>query len=476
MPAQAFQVPDLSDAEVESLVRDGDRLADQYRYEDALKNYTKAYTDVVSDIRGQQFTRPVKPMMFDREELGQEMKRLLEKELTEEDLAELNGALKVFGFVAAEDDPAEIYTQLLTEQVAGFYDPDDKRMVLIVEDPPEKAPGWLEKLLGGEPFNKDEQKTTLAHELTHALQDQLYDLNGMEDRIVDDDDLSYAFSALVEGDATLLMFCEMQDTDVRDMDPNAMRATFNLMSWLMPIAGGESIRKAPAIFRDTLTFPYFQGLLCVLAVASEEGWPGVHRMYSRPPASTEQILHPSKYLRGDDYDPPQAIQLPDSLELLGAGWKSLGRNCLGELQTSILLKKTKLGRVASEGWDGDAYEVFAHDDELGLVMGSVWDSEEDAAEFFDALCEYLDVGGPKVALRSNRRRTKEPASPETKRAPTLQYTAPCTEKVFGKDASHVVRLSADRVWLASGFDAPLANRLIDKASLKAKFSEKEFPQ
>ncbi len=385
----------LTKGEIKRLTSDGDRLADQGDYLAALTKYTTAYMGVVSRVRGQDFLLPVKPTLFNREELAEEMLKLVKEEFTDEELLLMDSSYKVLGLMPPELDSKQLMTQLLTEEIAGFYDPDNKRMVLIVEDGPQEDPGWFGRLLGAkQAFDKDEQKLTLAHELTHALQDQLYDLNAMEKGIEDDDDMLLAFSAIVEGDATLLMFVEQGDQDITEMDPEVMRATFNIMSWMLPVAGGEAYRKAPPVFRESLIFPYFQGMLFVIAVAAQEGWPAIHASYAQPPVSTEQILHPEKFLDPEQLDTPQQVILPELDQAVSDDWQYLGGNCLGEFQTSILLKRVAGGSQAARGWDGDRYEVYSNrDGKLALVFVSVWDSQQDAEQFYQAYLDYRDQQG-----------------------------------------------------------------------------------
>jgi len=454
LPVQS-SVPQLSEKRIDRLLELGDRLADQGDYLAALKKYTRAYQGVVSKIRGQNFVQPVQPSIFNRRELGVEMLRLMEQEYTPEELRLMEASYKVWGLIPPELDATALMTAMLTEEVAGFYDPDNKRMVLIVEEGTVAKPSWLGSLLGAKAaFDKDEQKTTLAHELTHALQDQLYDLNAMEAGIEHDDDMLLAFSALVEGDATLLMSMEaggMQD--IQEMNPDAMRATFSIMSWMMPLAGGKTFRSAPPIFRDSLTFPYFQGMLFTLAVASQGDWEQVHNTYQDPPVSTEQILHPQKYLGQRDW--PQEVQLPDVSDLLKpAGWEFLGGNCLGELQTAILLKRVFGGQAAAAGWDGDRYHVLESDaGHLGLVYASVWDSPVDAQEFAQAYQTY---------------RTSSSA-PASSVAPQ-----PDTPAVFASDARRIVQVEGDKVWIVEGLEGPLAESLAERLR-QSVYTEKKFP-
>ncbi len=335
----------LSEKAAERMIEEGDRFADQAEYLKAVQRYTDAYLGIVARLRGQDFAESVAPSLMTRKELADEMKRQMDLDYTEEELRLMEGTFKVFGLVPKNLDVKGLMTKLLTEEVGGFYDPRTKAMVLIRENDRAREPGMLGKLLGQRPtFDKEEQKITLAHELTHALQDQLYGLLQMQNAIEKDDDMSLAFSALVEGDATLVMFGEMgrQEGDVlgkTQMDPEAARFMFNMMKMMLPIAGGKTYRGAPPIFRDGLIFPYFQGLIFNLHMTRNGGFDRVHAAYRSPPVSSEQILHPAKYL--EQVDEPFDLRFPQPESLFPSGWKHLGGNCLGEFQTSILLRSVR---------------------------------------------------------------------------------------------------------------------------------------
>jgi hypothetical protein len=435
------KAPQPSEAEAEKLLVDGDRLADQSDYNGALERYTEAYHTIVSGIRGQRFSARVLPSLLTRQELGQEMLKMVEDEFTPEELALMDATFKVFGLVPPEVKSAELLTRLLTEEVAGFYDPKKKRMVLIRENGAAKEPGFFERLLGAKAsFDKAEQKTTLAHEMTHALQDQLYDLQALQKRVEKDDDQSLALAALVEGDATLVMYAEMDEgSDITQTDPEIIRSTLSLMTWLLPVAGGPTMRKAPAIFRDSLIFPYFQGLVFCLSIAGKDGWEGVHAAYADPPASTEQILHPEKYNR-PERDEPQAVTLPPLDGAVGKRWQHVGGNCLGEFQTRVMLKQVKSGGEAAAGWDGDRYEVFRRTGgELAIVFVSVWDSQQDAEQFAKAYAEYRQA-----------------------------VPAP-----HGKGADHIAA-HGDQVWVIEGFSKRETGKIAQQLE-KTSFEPKPFP-
>ncbi len=126
-----------------------------------------------------------------------------------------------------------------------------------------------------------------------------------------------------------------------------------------------------------MTFPYLRGLVFCTRLANDDGWKAIDKAYRDPPLSTEQILHPDKYLA--HADPPLAIDL-GRLDA-GCGWKEAGQNVVGELQLSVLLKSYD-GRRAAAGWGGDRYAVFeGPEGHLGLVWRTTWDTEDDAREF-----------------------------------------------------------------------------------------------
>ncbi len=473
--------PQPTEAEAKQLIEDGDRLVDQADYIGALEHYTQAYHAIVSKIRGQSFEHRVLPNLLTRDELGKEMLEVMEREYSAEELALLNGTYHVLGLMSKDVDAKELITKLLTEEVAGFYDPEKKRMVMIRESKGVKNPSFFERLLGVKPaFDPQEQKTTLAHEMTHALQDQLYDLRALQKRVENDDDMSLALQALVEGDATLVMFAEADPSmDIRGMDPEALRATFSLMSWMLPVAGGATYRKAPAIFRESLVFPYFQGMIFCIAVAGRNGWPAVHSAYDSPPTSTEQILHPDKY-KAEQRDDPQSVKLPEVSSLIAKDWKHLGGNCLGEFQTSVLLRRVASGKRASAGWDGDRYEVFEKEDgHQAICWVSVWDTEQDAQEFANAFQEYRDSASkthasPKAKTEASP--TELPNVNSSEKVPKVEAESPAdaaTEQVLGTEKRTIVR--KDQVWIVEGFSHSETEAIIGSFE-NVKLEPKLFPK
>jgi hypothetical protein len=154
-------------------------------------------------------------------------------------------------------------------------------------------------------------------------------------------------------------------------------------------ANEEVLANAPPIIRETLEFPYVRGIDFAMVLQSE-GWEAVNAAFADPPQSTEQILHPEKYLSRDE---PTLVALPPLTDTLGSGWHLVEAETLGEFQTSLYLAQ-QVDRTtadqASEGWDGDQYAVYVRDDDDVLVFVTVWDSPTDREEFVAAYGAYAD--------------------------------------------------------------------------------------
>jgi hypothetical protein len=308
--------------------------------------------------------------------------------------------------------------KVYSEEIAAFYDTKTKTMHLIKEpeEKLKKPPTFLERLLGKTGgFDKDENKTVIAHELTHALADQNFDIDALQKAIKHDDDQDLALSALVEGEATLTMFgAQMEDWSglkTQAMPSASLERVFSLMMPFMPMAGGKSLREAPVILSESMIFPYLRGLVFCARLTNDDGWKALNEAYRRPPLSTEQIIHPEKY--SAQPDPPMAIDLA-TLDA-GRGWKEVVRNVVGEMQLAVMLRRHG-GKKAAAGWDGDLFAAFeATDGRLGLVWYSTWDSEADADEFLRGYAAYQSskIAGAVPGFAGTDEKTRHPAEGAT---------------------------------------------------------------
>ncbi len=265
-----------------------------------------------------------------------------------------------------------LYIELLTSQVAGLYDDKTKRMYVVSKS---GAIGPVEEI-------------TYAHEYTHALQDQHFGLRSVVGDAKDQGDRTLARTALVEGDATLLMSLWAQQ--------NLTAAELAQVASATDPASQAVLAQMPAILRETLLFPYTSGLTLALGDYGRGGFAAIDARFTAinaspaaPPVSTEQLLHPDKLAAGEK---PVAVTLPPDLAgRLGSGWSVPLEDTLGELQLEILLRDaggaaSAVSSRAAAGWGGDRVAlVQGQAGASGVVLDTVWDTNADAAEFSAAL-------------------------------------------------------------------------------------------
>ncbi|MDG3002987.1 hypothetical protein [Paludisphaera mucosa] len=388
--ARAEEHPDVKAGT--GLLSVGDELADKGKPNDAQIRYKEAFEKILPRLRGIPFRHEVKRDVTKREKLQEMLLKEFEADMTPGEFEAEEKAFKAFGLLPADLDLKKLLVDVYSEEIAAYYDPRTKTMYMIEEpeSKKDKPPTFLERFLGKTGgFDKDENKTVIAHEMTHALSDQHYDLDGLHAASKKNDDQSMAVSALIEGEATLAMMAAGQEdwegAQLIKTPAEALGRGLELMApFMTALGGGKTLKNAPPIIADSMLFPYLRGMVFCAKLANDDGWKGIDAAYREPPLSTEQILHPAKYHAKPDH--PTLIELGTLNP--GDGWKELGRNVLGEMQTSVLLRRNG-GPAAAAGWDGDRYAVFeGPDKKLGLVWMTTWDGEDDAREFAQAYVRY----------------------------------------------------------------------------------------
>jgi hypothetical protein len=313
------------------------------------------------EIRQLAVLNAVKSGAQSRAEIERMLVRNLDEQTTPAELRASELALRKLGLVPAGFAMRSFMIELLTEQVAGYYDPKTREFYLA---------DWIDL---------DGQQPVIAHELTHALQDQHFNLRRLENWPKGDSDAELAAHALVEGDATLVMtFYVMRDLK---------RIAAMMKSMNASASASEKIERAPRVLRDSLLFPYKQGMEWASHVYRRGGWPLVSEAYKNLPQSTEQILHPEKYFAREA---PVKVDLPEIAGLLGKGWARLDYDVNGEWgYFQILdeyLRAEKESQKAVEGWGGDRFALYENraTREVLVAQLTTWDTDADAAEFFDA--------------------------------------------------------------------------------------------
>jgi hypothetical protein len=321
----------------------------------------------MENLRGLEGIQPITRSLMTRDELGAYMEREMAADYPPEEIASDVLVLSVFDFVPEDFDLERVLLDLYSTQILGMYDDEEDTFFVISE-------GDLDLMA----------RLTFAHEFVHALQDEHYDLESFVDEDKLSDDQILARLSLVEGDATLSMseYLMAHMSDLTDEDVETLQGKGDS-------EGEEALAAAPPIIRETLDFPYLFGLDFVSALR-EAGWQAVDAAYADPPQSTEQILHPEKYLSRDE---PTLVSLPPLTDTLGAGWHLVETETLGEFQTGLYLEQQMdkgTASLAREGWDGDQYAVYARDGDEVLVFTTVWDSPQDREEFVTAYGLYAE--------------------------------------------------------------------------------------
>jgi hypothetical protein len=320
----------------------------------------------VAEIRELQPRDEVKPTVLTTSELRQRLEEEFAEDYSPEE-ARLDAiTLSAFDFMDPDFDIYNFMLDLLTEEIAGFYDPETDEFVLIDDDAE---------------FNTMEQWTH-AHEYVHALQDQYFDLE-----LLDDDSLAteqlFALQALAEGDATLVQTLYLTDGyfDQKQLF-ELMGDTFNIDTAVLD--------SAPPVLAHELEFPYVSGLAFVQSLYGSGGFAAVDQAWQNLPQSTEQILHPERYLAGDT---PQIVALAPLTSTLGTGWELVDEDSLGELYLrEYLSQQLDENQVdtAATGWGGDQYAVYWNEEEGSkvMVLKLKWDTPADAEEFATAYLDY----------------------------------------------------------------------------------------
>jgi hypothetical protein len=334
----------------------------------AIPPQVRAVQAAVAELRGLRFRRRVPVTIESPAKLARRLGATIRAQTDERDLARVGRALVLLGELPGGTDLPRLLGRVQAESVLGFYVPGK----------PPKGRLYVRSSHGLDPY----AKVVLAHELTHAVTDQHYNLT-RGDRLLaaGKDDEQTAWSALLEGDATLLM----QRYLVERLSPADQAEAARIAA-----AQRTPLRDAaPAALRESLLFPYQEGLAFVRTLYQRGGWAAVDRAYRDPPDSTEQILHPERYL--DRRDRPQPVTVPDLAGRLGAGWRAATQVGFGELDARLLLTgelPVSTAERAAAGWDGGRLRTFERGGRTAMVLRTVWDSAFEAGQWCQAMTRW----------------------------------------------------------------------------------------
>jgi hypothetical protein len=333
----------------------------------------------VSDITGLPIKHKVKSEVVSRDQIRAYISQRMKETTTPAEMHAQQVALIKFGLLPKGFELEKFVLELLTEQATAFYDPKQKKFFLS---------DWA-------PL--DLQKPAIAHELTHALQDQCIDLEPFMEIKGREDEMN-ARTAVVEGEAVLAMMDYM-------LAPMGQKAADmpNLTDMVSSATSAESAQfpifaKAPMYLKESLLFPYTAGLTFTQTRGKGKGKAIYAELLKNPPKSTHEILHPA-----DPPLTPAELQAPEVSKTSLVGFVKLDSNVFGELDVYLLLKQMLSAtdaRAVSPGWRGMRFEVYENSDgRVILAHRSKWKDAESAKAFAEAYKRVIEKKGadPKQA-------------------------------------------------------------------------------
>ena len=330
----------------------------------------------MSMILGLPVKEPLKKSLRSKQEIRD---YLIREEKEDRDDAERyadDRTLEAFGVIPKGFPLDSFMLDVLTDQVAGVYDPKKKEFYIA---------DWIPA---------DDQRSVMAHELTHALEDQAFHIEPWMKAARPNIDAESARQAVSEGSALAAMVdysLLAEKMGVRDLPDVALL--------IRPGAEEEmdkdpNLAKAPPYIRDELLFPYLAGTtFSQQFLKAHSGWSDLKILFENPPVSTQQIMHPDVYLAGVK---PEKVALPEWKGVAPPEWKFLEENVMGEFYFGEVLKQFldhNAGDMLASAWKGDRYAVFedSKTKQTRLVFLLSLDSEEDAARFCGQYGELLEM-------------------------------------------------------------------------------------
>jgi hypothetical protein len=343
---------------------------------------------VTETMRGLDTLTPVERRFPTRDETIAYLTALYDASSTPEELSAWEAFYRATGMLGPEQSLRDTYLRLLGAQVGGFYDPGDKSMNVL--------PALGDDV--GSTLSITEQ-VVFVHEYVHALQDQHFGLDALDSPAVTaTPDSSLAARALVEGDASAVMNLFAQDVMLQNPALALQLLAEGALNGTLTLPPG-----IPAGLTRELLFPYEDGMAFVLALYQAGGWDAINAAYAALPSTSEHILHPETYLRGED---AQSVAPYGLGTALGEGWSLAWASPLGEFYLREWLRQfvpADLARAAAAGWGGDWFEVYRHDasGDLAWALTTAWDSPAEAEEFSAVLARAVAQPGRTLAISGN---------------------------------------------------------------------------
>ena len=392
----------------------------------------------------------VKRKLISRDEVNKYLREKFDEDEGAKRMERSEIVLKKFGLLDRDFHLRTFLLSLLTEQIAGFYDNKTKTVNLL---------DWIKP---------DEQKPVLAHELTHALQDQKVDLtkwssismNGPSHNVQEDnrhlqvDEVDTARSAVSEGQA-MAVFVDYTLRPSGKTLADSPEIADRMKDLVADTTGSPVMARAPLLLQESLLFPYSDGLsfeqAVLLKAGKEAAFAGV---LANPPSSSFEIMHPAAYMA---HAPVPVVRLPDIHPLLDPEYTPYDVGVMGELDVRILVELfggQEMADALAPAWNGGVYfaaqrksAVTAAEKEstasLGLIYYSRWKNRDSARSFMHTYAAQIPRKYSNVVER-----TKDEADDR--------------EQVYSTNEGDVlISLAGTGVFVGEGFDLALARKLRD---------------
>jgi hypothetical protein len=338
---------------------------------DAAERIVAAALADVARIRELAAKSAVRSVLVPRKDMAVRVREAIGREIPAEVVSAEGDLLIALGVVPVTFDYVNAIVDLMTAELAGYYEPLDKTMYLASD-------------LGG-----PERLATLAHELVHALQDQHYGLGPLLDYRSDASDVQGAVHSLAEGDAMSAMLDQL-------LEPKGEKAT-DIPEGLLAVQAraaaqfSPGVKNVPDILKRSLLAPYVDGLSFVHFLRRRGGWAEVDHAWQHLPETTEQLLHPEKFMARE-----RAVSIPVPAPPPGGPRNVVLHDIEGEQTLRTLFEEWLPRRPAANAaadWGGDRAAVFRGD---GLVAAAIhvrYDTLQAAALGFDAFSAGVSAQG-----------------------------------------------------------------------------------
>ncbi|MDQ4107873.1 MAG: hypothetical protein M3138_03580, partial [Actinomycetota bacterium] len=326
----------------------------------------------VEAVRGLTFERSVNIEPVTPHEIDRRLRRYFDAYYPERFYRRRSDAWATIGAIPRDVGILQALDAYQQGQVLGFYNSQNEELVYTGDDDLDRIEHFV-----------------LAHELTHAIDDQHFDLDRLDDIVVRcDDERFQAALGVVEGSANHF-------------------ATQVLFRFPVETAGSvpsdASAGAVPPMITELQAYPYTAGQRFVDALADEGGTTAVDRALQKFPTSTEQILHPSKF----PDDVAEKVEVPDFAPTFGLRWRDHDVMVVGEVWLKALLNlqlDEPTAASAAAGWDGGIYRAWSDGADVAVILSTVWDTSADAAEFSEDLSAWVSDGAaPGVVLADGTR-------------------------------------------------------------------------